>query len=205
MLIGGNKLNEIIEKGYLDALPENVNAASIDIRIGDKILVEAIPEMEGVSGVVDLDAKESTTFTEITIGPDGYLVPPGQFFLAHSVETFNLPDTLSSQFILRSSVARNGLNHLMAGWADAGFNNAQLTFEFHNVTQYHQLLIKPGMRVGQMVCYEHDDAGEKSYAKIGNYNGQKDATAAHKNTSSDSKSIGDVIGAAVEAVVEVFD
>jgi dCTP deaminase len=175
-LIAGNSLFDIIDKGYLNALPENVNAASIDIRIGNEILVEAIPDE--FFGIIDIDAKESPEFETIKIGEGGYLVPPGQFFLAHSIEEFNLPDTISGQFILRSSMARAGLNHLMAGWADAGFNNAQLTFEFKNESQYHNLLIKPGMRVGQMIFSEHEDVGDQSYAKKGNYNGQTGATEA---------------------------
>jgi dCTP deaminase len=176
--IAGNSLFEIINKGYLNALPKNVNAASIDIRIGDEILVEAIPEIEDTPSFIDIDAKESPAFTKIKIGPEGYIIPPGQFILGHSIEEFNLPDTISAQFILRSTMARCGLNHLMAGWADAGFCGAQLTFEFKNENQYHGLLIKPGMRVGQMIFVQHEDVGDQSYSLKGNYNGQKSATEA---------------------------
>ena len=178
MTIAGNSLFKIIDEGYLDALHENVNAASIDIRIGNTLLVEIPPELSGSPTIIDLEAKECPLMEEITIGSGGYILTPGQFVLASSVETFNLPDNISGQFILRSSMARAGLNHLMAGWADAGFHGANLTFEFHNVNQYHNLLIKPGMRVGQMIFVEHEDVGDQSYAKKGNYNGQQGATAA---------------------------
>lgn len=165
MLLGSKELHEVIEKGFLNAMHENVNAASIDIRIGDTILVE-----EHANGIVDIDHKENLNWKEVKIPEDGIVILPGQFFLAHSVEEFNLPDNISGQFILRSSMARCGMNHLMAGWADAGFNKSKLTFEFKNETQHHSLRIRKGMRVGQMIFSQHSPAGDDSYAVKGRYN-----------------------------------
>ena len=164
-LLSSKKLHEVIDQGYLNALHENVNAASVDIRIGSSILVE-----EQADGIVDIDRKENLRWKEVEIPEDGIVITPGQFFLAHSVEEFNLPDNISGQFILRSSMARCGLNHLMAGWADAGFNKSKLTFEFHNVTKHHSLRVRKGMRVGQMIFSKHEPAGEDSYAVKGRYN-----------------------------------
>lgn len=164
-LLGSKELHEVIENGFLDAEHKFVNAASIDIRIGNTILVE-----EQADGVVDIDAKQNLKWREVEIPDEGIVITPGQFFLAHSMEEFNLPDNLSGQFILRSSMARCGMNHLFAGWADAGFSKSKLTFEFHNVTRHHSLRIRKGMRVGQMVFYNHSPAGEDSYAIKGRYN-----------------------------------
>lgn len=177
-LLAGKELLELIEQGVIDALPENVNAASIDVRLGTEIKVEDVEEFHGGSTIVDLDAKEAPHMVDITLGEDGFRIRPGQFLLAHTVEQFNLPDNISALFVLRSSIARAGLEHMQAGWADAGFNGAQLTLEFKNMTEYHDLLIKPNMRVGQMIFWRHEDAGDLSYAKLGNYNGQQGATSA---------------------------
>lgn len=171
-LLGSKELHNVIDQGFLDAKHEFVNAASIDIRIGDTILVEV-----AASGVVDIDKKENLNWKEVVIPDDGYVVKPGEFFLAHSVEEFNLPDNISGQFILRSSMARCGMNHLMAGWADAGFNKSKLTFEFHNVTNHHSLRIRKGMRVGQMIFSEHSPAGDDSYAVKGRYNNSESVKA----------------------------
>lgn len=173
-LMAGTELLDLIERGVITALKDNVNAASIDIRIGDEILIED----SSTGGVVDLDAKQSLNFIKVKIPEEGVIIYPGQFFLAHSVEFFNLPDDISSEFVLRSTLARNGLNHMLAGFADAGWNGAQLTMEFKNETSFHSLLIKPGMRVGQMKFFRHKDAGDLSYAKVGSYNGQTGATVA---------------------------
>ncbi len=39
-LLGSVELHDVIDNGYLDAEHKYVNAASVDIRIGDTILVE---------------------------------------------------------------------------------------------------------------------------------------------------------------------
>ena len=150
-LLGSKELHEVIDSGFLDAEHKFVNAASIDIRIGNTILVE-----EQADGVVDIDAKENLKWKEIEIPEDGIVITPGQFFLAHSVEEFNL---------------------LMAGWADAGFNKSKLTFEFHNVTKHHSLRVRKGMRVGQMIFSQHSPAGDDSYAVKGRYNSSDSVVA----------------------------
>lgn len=183
-MLSAPRLHQLIEEGVIDALHENVNSGSIDIRIGNKILVEKnnFSQPGNIITInpvpVDVNAKQSPEFVEVTIPEEGYIIEPGQAFLASSMETFNLPNTISSMFKLRSSMGRCFLNHMMAGWADAGWHGAQLTMEFVNQTQHHRLLIKPGMRVGQMIFFEHEDAGADSYALKGNYNNQQGPTVA---------------------------
>ncbi len=185
-MLSAPRLHEIIDAGVItcediDVLHKHVNSASIDVRLGNKILVEQAPRMDE-SLVhflpVDIAAKQSPNFIEIEIPEEGYVIQPGQCFLAATMETFNLPDTISCRFDLRSSVGRCFLEHMQAGFADAGWHGAQLTMEFKNVTQYHRLLIKPGMRVGQMIFFEHEPAGEDSYAIKGKYNKQQGPTKA---------------------------
>lgn len=184
-LLAAPRLHKLIDENVINALHENVNSASIDIRIGNKILIEGAPGYNKnkpgdfkYGEPVDIAAKQSPQFTEIEIPEEGIVIEPGECFLAHSIETFNLPNTISSQFILRSSVARCFLEHMQAGWADAGWHGAQLTMEFCNMNRFHRLLIKPGMRIGQMVFFEHEDVGADSYAIRGNYNNQQGATQA---------------------------
>lgn len=184
MLLSAPQLHQLIDDGVIDALHENVNSASIDVRIGDEILIEEAPAWEwnpvdAHPEPIDIAAKQSPKFVKVKIPEEGIVIEPGQCFLAHTVETFNLPDTISGQFIERSTVARCFLEHMQAGWADAGWHGAQLTMEFKNMNQYHRLLIKPGMRIGQMVFFQHESVGEDSYAVKGNYNGQRGATQAY--------------------------
>lgn len=185
-MLSAPRLHKLIEEKVItcwdpNTLHENVNSGSIDIRIGNKILVEKPTDSEDHwihQKPIDVNAKQSPEFIEVEIPEEGYIIEPGQAILACSMETFNLPNTISAMFKLRSSMGRCFLNHMMAGWADAGWHGAQLTMEFVNQTQYHRLLIKPGMRVGQMVFFEHEDAGEDSYSVKGNYNNQQGPTKA---------------------------
>ncbi|UZV39693.1 dCTP deaminase [Trabzonvirus APT65] len=180
MLLSSPQLHQLIDAGVINALHDNVNSASIDVRIGDEILIETplMGDENLFRQPVDISKKQSPAFTKVKIPEEGYIIRPGECFLAHTVETFNLPNTISGQFILRSSVGRCFLEHMQAGWADAGWHGAQLTLEFCNMLKHHDLLIKPGMRIGQMVFFEHEDAGSDSYQIKGNYNGQQGATTA---------------------------
>jgi len=174
-LVSYTDLLYLVSTGVIDAKPEHINGASIDITIGDLILVEE-NTMRG--STVDLMEKETLNMKRVTIPPEGYLLFPGEFILASSVETFNLPNWVAAEYKLKSSLARSGLQHLMAGWCDPGWNNSKLTLELTNVTQHHTLIIKPGMKIGQMVFFACEPVpSEQSYAVKGQYNSQETVTA----------------------------
>lgn len=85
---------------------------------------------------------------------------------------FNLPNHISAEYKLKSSLARSGIDHANAGWADAGWNGSVLTLEFKNVTRYHTIRLHAGDRIGQMVFFRHVEVPEwASYSKRGRYNG----------------------------------
>lgn len=172
MLITGPEFHDLIEQGVINALPENINGASVDVRLGGEILVESTQ----AENPVDLEAKQAPAMTRFEITEDsdiGLIIQPGEFFLGHTIEEFHLPDTISADFMLRSSVARAGLEHLHAGWADPGFHGAQLTLEFKNMCRYHRLRLRAGMRIGQLRFFRHGHAGTYSYRNKGKYNGQR--------------------------------
>lgn len=176
MLLSYVELNELVSRGVITNVePEAVNAASIDVRLGHTIMVEDVPLDEWGRAqyvIADLSKREPLQMRKITILGDGsYRLQPGQFILAHTIEMFNLPNDISAQFLLKSSMARNGLDHLSATWCDAGWHGSSLTLELRNVTQHHVLLLTPGMFIGQMKFYRHTPVpDDKSYAARGRYN-----------------------------------
>ena len=164
----------LIEQGVVTASLDNVNASSIDITLGGTIMVEK----RGRNNIVDLANRESVGMELLELDDRGYLINPDEFILASSCETFNLPDNISAEYKLKSSMARNGLEHLNAGWADAGWSNSKLTLELKNMTQTHRLRIRPGMKIGQMVFFKHAPVPDHaSYAVKGRYNNQASVTA----------------------------
>lgn len=101
------------------AKPEHINAASIDIRLGTRILVEASPN--GLSSVVDLAGKEVPAMREIDLAVNGYYdLRPGDFCLAGTIERFNLPNDIAAEYRLNSSLARAGLDAALAMWCFTG-------------------------------------------------------------------------------------
>lgn len=173
-LLSFNQLCRLIDIGVINnAEHDHVNSASVDLILGSKILVERAGYR-----VIDMLDKNSDHFDEIEMGPDGFIVEPGQFLLAHTTNVFNLPDNISGHYMLKSTMARNGMQHLMAGWCDAGWNGSVLTLEFKNENQFTAVRIKPGMKCGQIILFGHEAVpADKSYKVRGQYNGDKSVSA----------------------------
>lgn len=147
-----------------------INSASIDIRLGKFILKEIPPEFAGT--ILDFRARDKMNTQRLELDDEeGFILRPGEFILAESAEIFNLPYYLSCEYKLKSSMARIGLEHLNAGWCDAGWHGSVLTLELKNLTNFHSIRIRPGDAIGQMVFFEHEPVPhDKSYAARGRYN-----------------------------------
>lgn len=141
--------------------PALINPASLDVTLGTHLRIESAegPEML----LVDMEQMGVSQH-------DPYLLRPGQFVLAETVETFSLPTTVAAQFMLKSSRAREGIEHLMAGYCDPGWHGSKLTMELHNSRQLHAVGIWPGMRIGQMVFHRMSQEPERDYSQTGRYN-----------------------------------
>lgn len=172
-LLTHDELITLVEKGVIQNCYTNqVNAASIDITLGYTVWFENYADT-----AVDLAAKESPSMKSTNIAGSWYDLEPGEFILASSREIFNLPNNIAAEYKLKSSLARSGLDHLNAGWADPGWNGSVLTLELHNVLRRHTLILRPGMKIGQMVFFKGSAVPEyASYATRGSYNGDKAAT-----------------------------
>ncbi len=136
---------------------EFINPASIDVRLGKNLMVERPHEP-------DLRLIDISEYTE----ENPYLLHAGEFVLAETFEKFRIPDRISAQFVLKSSRAREGYQHLLAGWIDPGYRG-RLTLEIKNIRKYHELPLYPGMRIGQIVFHHMSQVPVKSYAETGHY------------------------------------
>jgi dCTP deaminase len=149
-LCKGHKLIEPYE-------PILVNPASIDLRLGHKILVE-------------LENPVISKFYEIDLQDGDFELMPGQFILAETLEVVTLPPNLAAYFSLKSSRAREGLEHLMAGYVDPGWNG-KLTLELKNSLNQSPITLIPGMRIGQLVFHRMEAPPVKDYSETGRYQG----------------------------------
>ncbi len=167
MILSDRTLFKMLEEGTLSITPldkEQVQPASVDIRLGDTFSI-----VEDLStGIITL--KDEVRYK--TINTDTYILLPGQFVLATTMEYVSLPDNLTAFVEGRSSLGRLGLFIQNAGWVDPGFQG-EITLELFNANRC-AIELKAGRRVGQLVFAEMDDTALKPYN--GKYQGQKGAT-----------------------------
>ena len=141
-----------------------IQPASVDIRLGNTFsVVDDTP-----SGIIKLDSEIKYKI----IVADTYMILPGQFVLATTMEYFELPDYLTAFVEGRSSLGRMGLFIQNAGWVDPGFKG-EITLELYNANRC-AIELKAGRRVGQLVFAAMDSPALNPYR--GKYQGQKGAT-----------------------------
>jgi dCTP deaminase len=128
-----------------------------------------------------IDPKEpQEDLTELVEIPDGksFILHPGEFVLASTLERVQLPDDLAARLDGKSSLGRLGLlTHATAGFVDAGFNG-HLTLELSNVATL-PIAIYPGMKIGQVSFFQMTTPAEHPYGSGttgSKYQGQRGPT-----------------------------
>lgn len=167
MILSDKTILSMLENKTLRIEPltnEQIQPASVDIRLGDTFsIVDDTP-----SSVITLENEIKYK----TITTDSFLIMPGQFVLATTMEYFELPDDLTAFVEGRSSLGRMGLFIQNAGWVDPGFKG-EITLELFNANKC-AIELKAGRRVGQLVFAKMDDHALNPYN--GKYQGQTGAT-----------------------------
>lgn len=196
-LLSYNELVALVNSGVVDAVrtvndqgydpgTDQVNPASIDLTLGGSYLRELTHLTPGEPmQVVDLSQRESVAWVKGRWDKDAlgmyFDLYPGEFILSHTEQKFFMPDNLSGEYSLKSSLARNGLEHMLAGWIDPGFDNSVLTLELRNVTRHHVLRLRPGMPIGQVKFFRHAPVpADRSYRVRGHYNNDPSVSAIKK-------------------------
>ena len=167
MILSDKTINKMLNEKSLVINPltkEQIQPASVDIKLGNTFsVVDDTP-----TGIITLD--NQIKYKSITA--DTYLLLPGQFVLATTMEYFELPNNLTAFVEGRSSLGRMGLFIQNAGWVDPGFKG-EITLELFNANRC-AIELKTGRRIGQLVFAEMDDYALNPYN--GKYQGQTGAT-----------------------------
>lgn len=153
--------------------PEQVQPASVDIRLGNTFSIVE----DSSTGIISMENKIQYK----TMETDTYVLLPGQFVLATTMEYFELPDDLTAFVEGRSSLGRMGLFIQNAGWVDPGFCG-EITLELYNANRC-AIELKAGRRVGQLVFAKMDDHALHPYN--GKYQGQRGATGSRVHMDKD--------------------
>jgi dCTP deaminase len=168
MTLSGKTIRELLDSGKLviEPLdPEQIQPASIDLRISDEILIargEEIyfgkePEYEKIQS-------------------NELILPPMTHVLVRTMERVELPNDVGGITKLRSSLSRIGVMFNNAGWVDPGFKGT-LTLSVFNSNNI-PVKIKSGTRFFQLVLLRLDSESE-GYS--GRYVNQEDVTGNRAN------------------------
>lgn len=152
--------------------------ASVDLHLGNTFVeyddtwlqlpidpMEQLPSNEVIEYVVDSDDRS-------------ILIGPGEFLLAHTIETVTLGAQFAARIEGKSTLGRLGLIvHSTAGFVDPGFSG-QLTLEMTNLNK-RPIILRPGMRIAQLSIMKLDRPARRLYghpALNSHYQGQTGAT-----------------------------
>jgi dCTP deaminase len=158
------QIREAIAAGHIGVKPFDpgfVQPNSLDIRLGDHFVW--YEEGEEIIDPYDAGSIRSKV-GEVRAG--SFVIDPGRFILAETLEEITLPDDIVASIEGKSSIARLGVElHQTGGWIDAGFSGT-ITLEMCNVNQ-RPVRVYAGMPIGQLVFYTTEHAEEPYNVKKG--------------------------------------
>lgn len=143
---------------------EMVQPASIDVRLDRYFRVFR----NDIHPVID-PAVEQSALTELLEIVDGeyFVLRPGEFVLASTLETVSLADDLAARLEGKSSLGRLGLiTHSTAGFIDPGFSG-QVTLELSNLSG-KPIRLWPGMKIGQICLFQLTSEADRPYGHYAN-------------------------------------
>ncbi len=158
------EIKEAMKKGLINIVnldEKNIGPDSIDIRLGDKVLISKVLDKP-----LDLTKKDVNFLEKKEIPDSGFILNPGQFILSHTIERISLAENIAATIEGRSSIGRYGLMvHMTAGIIHAGFgfkSPSTLTLEIYSVNP-NPLILKKGMKIAQLSFFKLSDKVSMGY------------------------------------------
>lgn len=179
MLLSDRDLKSAVETGRLSLDPYEpllVQPASVDVRLDRWFRV-----FNGSTHTHIDPSQRQDDLTRLVEVPDGepFVLHPGEFVLASTLETVTLADDLAARLDGKSSLGRLGLlTHSTAGFIDPGFSG-HVTLELSNVANL-PITLWPGMKIGQLCVFQLSSPAEHPYGSAvlqSHYQGQRGPTA----------------------------
>jgi dCTP deaminase len=181
MILVDWQIRDRIVRGFISIEPYDpklVQPNSLDIRLGSHFVWYKPGE-----GVIDPYNQKTITSGVEEARAESFVLQPGQFVLAETLECIGLPDNIVATIEGKSSIARLGVTlHQTGGWIDAGFRGT-ITLEMCNVNS-RPVKVHAGMPIGQLVFYSTERAEFPYFKKAdAKYLDQRQATLSryHRN------------------------
>ena len=156
--------------------PSAVQPSSIDLHLDRRFRVFA----NSRHPYIDVRVEQPDLTELVEIDEDGpFILHPGEFVLASTVERVALPEDIVARLEGKSSLGRLGLLiHSTAGYVDPGWDG-NLTLELSNVANL-PIALYWGMKIGQISFQRMSSPVDQPYGtgQLGSkYRGQRDPTA----------------------------
>ena len=177
VLLSDRDIRKSIDAGDLSIEPFDsalIQPSSIDVRMDRYFRVFNNSKYTHIDPKQKQD--ELTSLVEVEEG-DAFVLHPGEFVLASTLEKFTLPAHLAGRLEGKSSLGRLGLLTSTAGFIDPGFSG-YITLELSNVANL-PITLWPGMKVGQLALFMMSSPAETPYGSgsLGSkYQGQRGPT-----------------------------
>ena len=179
MVLSDRTIKEELEKGRIVISPLGegcIQPASVDVHLDRPLLVFRNSRRAYID--IREDTSDLTEMVEIE-DDKPFILHPGEFVLASTLEHIELPDDLVARLEGKSSLGRIGLLiHSTAGYVDPGWKG-HLTLELSNVANLPVTLYY-GMKIGQVSYLRLSTPAETLYGSpaLGSkYQGQTEPTA----------------------------
>jgi dCTP deaminase len=155
--------------------PALLQPSSIDVRLDRLFRVFNNHLYTHIDPAIRQD--DLTTEVEVIDG-DPFVLHPGEFVLASTLEVITLGDQLAGRLEGKSSLGRLGLlTHSTAGFIDPGFSG-HVTLELSNVATL-PIKLWPGMKIGQLCIFRLSSPAANPYGSTvygSRYQGQRGPT-----------------------------
>ncbi|MFQ5860814.1 MAG: dCTP deaminase [Dehalococcoidia bacterium] len=178
MVLSDRSIKEQLAQGriVIEPLdPDCIQPASVDVRLDRRLLVfrnYRQPYIDVRQPMEDLMEREEVEENA------PFMLHPGEFVLASTLEYVALPNDIVARLEGKSSLGRLGLLiHSTAGYVDPGWKG-HLTLELSNVSRL-PITLYYGMKVGQISFLKLTQPAERLYgsAELGSrYQGQEEPT-----------------------------
>ena len=178
MLLSDRDLTAELKAGNLGIEPFEpalVQPSSIDFRLDHMFRVFNNHLYTHIDPAIRQD--ELTALVEVADG-EAFVLHPGEFVLASTLEVITLGNSLAGRVEGKSSLGRLGLlTHSTAGFIDPGFSG-HITLELSNVANL-PIKLWPGMKIGQLCIMRLSSEAEHPYGSAvygSRYQGQRGPT-----------------------------
>lgn len=163
VILSDGTIAEMLASGMLVIDPlldrQQIQPSSVDLRLDGSFRVFVRHNKEVI------DPFEATAeLTEPLFIEEGgvFILHPGEFVLANTIERVELPGTIAGQLGGKSSLGRLGLViHATAGFIDPGFKGT-ITLELSNVAMM-PIKLRYGMKIAQISFWMLDRHAQRPY------------------------------------------